>query len=98
MTSNGRQGSCLRLLICDDVSSITATVAGLSARSDFIVSMAVCLLISVKSEKHNDIRVGRVIPVLIYITYTEATRRSPMDDGRDFVRNFYFAACVFIHL
>lgn len=58
MTNNGRQGSCLRLLICD-VSNITATVAGLSAMIDFIISMAVCLLISVKSEKHNDIRVGR---------------------------------------
>ena len=58
MTNNGRQGCCLRLLI-RDVSNITATVAGLCAMSDLIFSRTVCLLTSVKSEKHNDIRVGR---------------------------------------
>ena len=57
ITNNGRQDSCLRLLIFD-VSNITATVAGLSAMSDFIFSTAVCLLTSVKSEKHNGIRIA----------------------------------------
>ena len=58
MTNNGRQGSCVRFLICD-ASNITATVAGLIAMSDFIVSTAVCLLTSVKNVKYNDIRDGR---------------------------------------
>lgn len=58
MTNNGRQCSCLRLLICD-VSNITATVAGLCAMRDFIFSTAVCLLTSVKNEKYSDIRDGR---------------------------------------
>ena len=57
MTNNGRQASCLRLLICD-VSNIIATVAGLCAMSDLIFSTAVYLPTSVKSEKHNDIKVG----------------------------------------
>jgi len=34
----------------------------------------------------------------LYITYTEGTGRSPVDDGHDFVRNFYFVGCVCIPL
>jgi hypothetical protein len=60
MTNNGRQGSCLRLLICD-VSNTTATVAGRSAMSDFIVISVVCLLTSVKSEKHYDMKIVSTI-------------------------------------
>lgn len=66
ITNNGRQGCCLRLLICD-VSNITATVAGLCAMSDLIFNKVVCLLTSVKSEKHNDIRVRRKYLLVYYV-------------------------------
>lgn len=98
LIKNGRQGSCLSLLMCD-VSNITATVAGLTAVSAFIFSTAVCLLTSANSDKQNGIRpVRRVTRQYRYssIAYTEATGRSSVDDGGEFVGNFFFAPYRFI--